>query len=291
MTKAIRIQGLSHSTVPFSMIEVLFKSVVNCQRSHEDRVWKADYLHQPLFGDQLVFNAVDFEGKRELLDGYTRCESIRLGLTPRPEAVVLMVHKASNKEQVVALYEQFNNAKAAKKGGDRVQEGLRLCGAPRSLMSAMVGKGPTPTAVVHASGIKNVREAVCAVFQGLQFVDSLGLERGTVTGGQLAAFVAIAQRVAEKREVESFIRKVTQRVYRPGDEPHDFAVTLARNVNQNHRDRRMTSGVANVNRIRDVTLQSFVMYQELVTHKALKTTMGASYSLAQFVTWAENLRA
>jgi hypothetical protein len=289
MSKIVRAKtsGITHKDVEFSVVDTLFtQSILNCQRSHETRIMKTKYLRGVLTGDQLVFHAVTFEGKTELLDGYTRCEGVRVGLIERPEAVLLITHAAKSQKEVERLYDQFNSPQASKKGRDRVQEGLRLSGAPNSMKSGMMTKGPVPTAAVHAVGGGEVRYAVQTLFQGMEFVDSLGLDKGSTSGGQLAAFLAIAQNVSNKRIVEDFIRRVHQNVFNRA-EPEDVYIVTAREINHDYRANRATSGTVNVNALRGFTLGAFVLYYKARTKSSKAVEGFRQISLGEFLAWAE----
>lgn len=280
--------GILHKDVDFSVVDALFtQSILNCQRSHETRIMKTKYLRGALSGDQCIFHAVKFEGKTTLLDGYTRCEGIRVGLIERPQVYVLLItHQAQTQQEVERLYDQFNSPQAAKKGADRVQEGLRLSGAPNSMKSGMMTKGPVTTAVVHAVGGGEVRNAVQVVFLGMQFIDSLGLDKGSTSGGQLAAFLAIAHSIANKRIVEDFIRRVHQNVFNRA-EPEDVYIVTAREINQDYRANRATSGTANVNALRGFTLGAFVSYYKARTKPGKADAGFRQISLGEFIAWAE----
>jgi hypothetical protein len=98
----------------------------NKQRCHELRVERAKHTHGKLQGPSLIFSSAVCYGKRRvqraLVDGYNRTEAYLRGLAAIDGEVILMEYEVPNFTTAIeALYDQFDNRKAVKRGRDHVK--------------------------------------------------------------------------------------------------------------------------------------------------------------------------
>lgn len=280
--------------VAFSRVQAAFqRGAIATQRDHVTRAPKAKYIGQQLDGEQFIFHAIMVDGQEMLLDGYTRVERISRGLTDEPEKVFLFVHnEAPTQAALMARYDQFNNPAAAKKSADRFAEGLRLTEQLNSLQSNLVIRGPK-SAPKCASHEKDLRLAIMAVKEGMQFVDNLGLDKTHETVGLLAAYYAVGQHTPEKLQVhaDEFIRKMNQRVFSPSQLSYsNQAIIDFRKYYWDKRNNGSVTGGSNVASIRDNCLTAYLDYLDgnnvPATSHAAKTV-----SLGSFVAIMDELKA
>lgn len=268
------------------IVNIARKSVYKKQRAHEVRVHTAKHTHGPLKGNKRVFSAGKLGRKVELVDGYTRAEAYQIRLAHATEEVILHVHVCRTQEELDGLYDQYDNAKAVKRGKDRVAEGLRAEGVDvRLIQSALVAKGPLPTAVVSGSGgDTNVRRATMSLHKGIMRLDTLGFSQGsgTVTGGVLAAFVAICQHVQQKAVVHDYLDGVHRSTFialHKGDEQIEYM----RAIVVNRRRDKMCSGTKNVDAMRDLTLTYFHRFVQMRKGVKAETLQDVYLTLGSFI--------
>ena len=234
------------------------------QRPHELRVADAKHVHRELSGNKRMFTAVLLDGEMTLIDGYTRTEAFKRKLVTEAGEVLLHVHHCSTQAEVELRYDQMDNPVAAKKGRDRVYEGLRSEGVQSGdLSSILIKKGPLPSAVSSATGLQDKRRAAAKVVKGILAVDKLGLSnnRTTVSAGVLAAFLAIATHDPEKSHVRYFIKDVHAPAFEAQSPAEDIVAEL-RDAIVVRKQRRSCSGTANVDEMRDMVLEAFVRYKQ-----------------------------
>ena len=262
------------------------KSVYKSQRAHEVRVHKAKHTWGPLKGNKRLFSAGKLGRKVELVDGYTRAEAYQLGLAESKEEVILHVHTCKTQEELDALYNQYDNPKAVKRGKDRVAEGLRAEGVDiRTVKSGLVASGPLPSAVVSGSGgDADVRRATRSLHKGIVRLDSLGLSQGTgtVTSGVLAAFIVICQYVQQKAVVQDYLDGVHRATFIA---LHEEAVQIeyARAMVVNRRRDKMCSGTKNVDAMRDLMLTYFHRFVQMRKGVKAETLRDSVLTLGDFI--------
>lgn len=282
-----KIPGLETYTCTMDdIVKIANKSVYKKQRAHEVRVHTAKHTRGPLKGNRRIFMAGKLGRKVELVDGYTRTEAYELGLASSNEEVILLVHLCRTDADLDELYDQCDNLKAAKRGKDRVAEGLRAEGVDiRLIESALVAKGPLPSAVVSGSGgDTNVRRATMSLHKGIMRLDALGFSQGTgtVTAGVLAAFVAICQTVQQKAMVHDYLDGVHRPTFvalHKGDEQIEYMRAI---VVDRRRD-KMCSGTKNVDAMRDLTLTYFHRFVQMRKGVKAETLQDVYLTLGSFI--------
>lgn len=280
--------------VSYSRVRKAFeRGAIRVQRDHGVRALKAAHIGRMLKGAQLVFHAVMWQGQERLIDGYTRCERIELGLTIAPEAVTLIVYEEPESfEALIALYDQFDSSASLKKAKDRYDEGMRLNDMLKTMMSPLVIKGQR-TAAKTATGAPSVREGVVRAKRGMQFVDSLMLSRTNETLGLLAAYYAISMHAdVFDEKCADFIRKMNQRKFSPkAPTDADIALMLARDFHETKVLAGSATGGKNVAAIRDSVLTAFVDYAGFKKLIPAGTTMLTLAGFNMVMTEARKLAA
>lgn len=277
-------------TVAFKTVETLFWDPFPGQRSHRLHLKEAHYLQtrKPLVGDQLIFHSVryrenDGKGKwvHQLIDGYTRIEAVYQQLMQRPEQVLLITHVVADYAAAQVHYEMLNNMKAGKRGRHFVQSGVRQASGKDSFSSNLLLKGPLTTAIAH-SGVKkgNLTNATATAFEGLDWLDAMGLNRRGETAGMLAAFVAMSVFEPDRHAAKLFISRMNQEVFVP-DSTEDDAVDLLREYQAMRRANKTCSGGANVDTIRDYALACFVYFKEVQVNPA--ATFREDFTLGKYL--------
>lgn len=283
------------SIVDYALIEKLSMKDGLCHRDAKVRAPQAKHLHHRLGPTCLVFSAAKLKGKIVLIDGFTRCESIRQGLTAKPEQVVLLTYTVKSNEELQALFDQIDNPVSAIKARDWVYQGLRKAGKDGKLNSDLMNKGPVPRAASLAVEKDDVREAVQIAYEGIKFVDALNMQPVHTSSGQLAAFIAIALTVksgqVDAAVATDFILRVNQRTFekRKG-KPQDIAIVNARLMHDTRRFNGAVRGIENARHIRDFTLSSFAYFVELsAATKKAKNQFGLG--ITEYREWANKLAA
>jgi hypothetical protein len=237
------------------------------QRCHELRVEKAKHTHGKLEGPKMNFSAAACRGKRVLIDGYNRAEAYQRGLATVDEEVLLWEYQVPNLDAAVEkLYDQFDSRKALKGGRDRVNEGLRSAGFDvRDLVSGMLQQGPTPSAVLSASGLSCERRGAKQLVNAFRRLNRFGIvhNRHTVSAGVLAGFLAIAEYEPNEKMVETFVRGIHAEHYLAYDKA-EMEIAKFHDFHDMRKGTSSCSGTKNVDSIRDKLLTVFLSYKRII---------------------------
>lgn len=196
------------------MLVDLAANVYPLQRNHDKSAARKNFLGSMLWGDQLTFSAVYVKDLQKvwLIDGYnrvTRLASPGGSEMPEGKSAIVITHIVESFDKANELYVMFNSLEAAKRSYDFFESGLRSVGLLYLITSNLVCKGGRATGVQLAYGKRGSRyttEATVAMAKGIQFVDSLRLNKTREIGGQLGAYFAIAQYAPNADLAENFIR-------------------------------------------------------------------------------------
>lgn len=277
----------SHAEVSFEVVKALHSTPFDGQRSHKLHLKEAKYLNTrgELHGDQLVFHAVRYyvmKGARrvlviKLVDGYTRIQAVLQQLMLAPETVLLITHTVEDYEAAYAIYCQFNSPAASKRGKHQVQGGIREASskvpggkARDSFDSGLMLVGPLTSGIQYSSlRGGDLRAKTSNGYASLCALDDMGLSKNVETSGLMSAYISMLHRDLPSRAEHAM--KFIQLVNFHGDAIAPKAAAqhalAARDFHNRRRLLKTTSGVRNVQEIRDSVLTQYMRYLAIVLRR------------------------
>lgn len=254
-------------SVAFNVVQKAFDiGPIFVQRDHEARAKKVKYINEKLHGDQLIFHMVRLNGVLRLVDGYTRVKRVVMEKVAVPARVYIVIHaEPANETALKALYDQFNSPAARKGATCRFSEGQRVTSTLRAYSSHLVLK-LQKSAPATSVGITDIREGVIRAVEGMKWLDSLGLRKGSKVNeslGSVAAYLAIG-RYAHRVPVaaEQFVRNLNAAKFTPRTR-QDLIIARFRQFHMNKSENGALGCIANVTSILEHALRAFLDYAEI----------------------------
>lgn len=213
--------------VPYDYVLGLYKSnVLKVERNFLRRAMKADYLtgsDLPVHSNFMAVRAPD--GKLTLVDGYTRATVIEAGQKRRPEQVWLGLIDIDAPAETETIYDAVDSTRAAKRGRDAFDEGMRRAGLLNKVTSPMFVQGYAVSAILAAAGHRNVRKAVVEFKQAIEAIDPVDLHvgRSAMPAGALAGCLLLARYEKDSAAVQRF----TAALARPDEVPDNRKAGVA----------------------------------------------------------------
>jgi hypothetical protein len=172
------------------------------QRDTEGRLEKAVRRHLNAFSPaQASVSVVEFNGVRYKADGHTRSLAWSRNLLIRPDILHVTVYKCASMEELLALYDTFDNKDATETTPDKVSGALRLVGfTPRS---SLLQQYRFASALRMASrGFSGETTDICqnvATFEPeLRKIDSFDFHANALKVGVLAGLIMLIRKHGSK---------------------------------------------------------------------------------------------
>ena len=176
------------------------------QRDTERHAAKAKHLLTPLPVHSVVSAARLPGGGLIKLDGHTRALLWARGIVPKPKQIEVHLYEVASKEDAASLYKTFDSKDALETTPDKVSGALKGMGyAPQS---GLIASGAFNSALTISWSVvygyayeyraRDVYETINEFAAEIIAVDELGLRKGQIKGGIMAAIIISFRKHGDK---------------------------------------------------------------------------------------------